>query len=132
VSGRPLVLVVDDEPSVLQALARALRGEPYELRVTTDPEEAGRAIREGGVDVLLVDYKMPGMNGNVLLSLAAEASPRTARVLLTGCPGESLPPAGALMASAVLEKPWDGVRLRATLREALAGRGLDSKKDPST
>lgn len=121
--GRPLVLVVDDEPSVLQAMARALKGEPYEVRTTDDLDEAARTIRDGGVDVLLVDYKMPGADGSALLSLAAEASPKTIRLLLSGCPGESLPPPETLQASGVLEKPWDNHRVREVLREALAGRG---------
>lgn len=129
--GRPVVLVVDDEPAVLLALVRALRAESYDVRTTTDPEEARRVIREGGVDLLLVDYKMPGIEGSALLSLAAEVSPGTARLLLTGCPDGSLPPRESLLADAVLEKPWDGVRLRAALAEALSGRGLDTaRSDP--
>lgn len=122
---RPRVMIVDDEPSVLQALGRALAGEPYEVTTTSDPTEAGRALRAGGVDLLLVDFKMPGMNGGELLAQAARTSPGTIRMLLTGYPGEDLASSGGPPPAAVLQKPWDNESLRRTLREALAGRGLD-------
>jgi len=126
-TARPLVLVVDDEPSVLLALGRALRGEPYELLLTADPREAARRIREGGVDLLVADFKMPGLEGYELLAEAAASSPGTMRVILTGYPGELLPAAGATLAACVLEKPWDNATLRSALRRVLAAKGIDAR-----
>lgn len=59
----PRVVCIDDEPHVLASLKRLLRGEPYELRTTTDPEEALIWIREDGAAVVVADYRMPRMSG---------------------------------------------------------------------
>src|SRR5690348_12169747 len=88
--GRPLVVCVDDEPQILSALARMLRAEPYEFRGSTDPEEALDWVRSGNVALFLADYRMPFMSGTTLLQLVKAASPNTARLLLTGYPGETL------------------------------------------
>lgn len=122
---RARVLIVDDEPAVLQALRRALAGEPYDVVTTSDPEDADRTIRSGGVDLLVADFRMPGMNGSELLARAAAASPETACILLTGYPGDA-PAPGVPGPIAVLHKPWSNAFLRRTLREALSERGLDA------
>src|SRR5262245_21500913 len=89
-NGKPVIVCVDDEPDILSALRRSLRHEPYETRTTTDPEEALDWVRTGDVALLLADYKMPRMSGTTLLGLVKTSSPRTARVMLTGYPGETL------------------------------------------
>jgi len=89
-AARPLVVCVDAEPEILAALFRLLRAEPYEFRATADPEEALDWVRTWEVSVLVADYRMPLMSGTTLLLLAKTFSPRTARMLLTGYPGETL------------------------------------------
>jgi DNA-binding NtrC family response regulator len=125
VSGRsvPLVVCVDDEPHVLTALSRALRQEPYEMRTTTDPEEALDWVRKEDVSLVLADYKMPRMSGTTLLHLVKASSPRTARMILTGYAGESLViAAGEAGLMDLVGKPWDDRALRETIRQRLAER----------
>ncbi|HVR87643.1 MAG TPA: response regulator [Planctomycetota bacterium] len=120
-SGRPLVICVDDEPQVLGALSRLLRREPYEFRTTTDPEEALEWIRTLEVALLVADYRMPGMSGTTLLQIAKATSPRTARMMLTGYPGESLViAAGEAGLMHLIGKPWDDQRLKAQIRGLVA------------
>lgn len=85
--SRPRVLFVDDEPSVVAALARSVRG-LVEAETTTDPFAAGpilaAAAPERPFAVLVSDMRMPGMDGAAVLQQARTASPDTTRILLTG------------------------------------------------
>jgi CheY-like chemotaxis protein len=122
-AGRPLVVCVDDEAPVLAALSRVLRDEPYEFRTTTDPEEALDWVRSQAVSVIVADYRMPQMSGTTLLQLTKAASPRTARMMLTGYPGETLVlSAGEAGLMHLVAKPWDDGALKQKIRGLLSGR----------
>ena len=80
------VLLVDDEPRVLEAIVRNLEDdEDLELRIATGGE-AGLAIlaKHPDVAVVISDMRMPGMDGAVFLKRVHDAAPTAARVLLTG------------------------------------------------
>jgi len=78
------LLVIDDEPAVVNALSRTLRG-LYDVRTGTSAAE-GLAVlgREPAVAIVLSDMRMPGMNGATFLFEARKMAPETVRVLLTG------------------------------------------------
>lgn len=58
------ILSIDDEPMVLRCLQKALEKEGYELRVTSDPDEGLKLLREDpAIDLVLLDIKMPRKNG---------------------------------------------------------------------
>ena len=119
-TGRPLVVLVDDEPQILSAIARLLRAEPYELRTTTDPEEALEWVRTREVALLVADYRMPQMSGSTLLQLAKACSPGTVRMMLTGYPGETLViTVGEAGLMHLVGKPWDGDTLKRKIRDLL-------------
>src|SRR5271165_6600851 len=88
---RPAILAVDDEATVLAAVARDLRrrfGERYRiLRAQSGPdalELAGELRRRGEQLALVVaDQRMPGMEGTELLVALREIYPDAKRVLLT-------------------------------------------------
>ncbi|MGZ4591068.1 MAG: FAD-dependent oxidoreductase [Actinomycetes bacterium] len=90
-SPRPVLLTVDDDPSVSRAVARDLRrryGADYRIvRADSGPEalEALKEIRLRGerVAALLADYRMPHMNGIEFLEQAMDLFPRARRALLT-------------------------------------------------
>jgi thioredoxin reductase (NADPH) len=89
--GRPVLLSVDDDPSVSRAVARDLRrryGEHHRvLRASSGPEalDALRALKLRGeqVAVVLADYRMPDMSGIEFLEAAMDLFPRARRALLT-------------------------------------------------
>ncbi len=120
----PTVLVVDDEVRILSALRRTLRREAFDLVTAETPDAGLRILEERPVDLVLSDAKMPGMNGLEFLSLAAEARPNVMRMLITGwteeIPTEDLQRAGVC---ALITKPWEDDKLKATLRRALNGLG---------
>ena len=88
---RPVLLTVDDDPSVSRAVARDLRrqyGEHHRIVRAGSGAEAMEALRElklrgDQVAVLLADYRMPEMNGIEFLESAMDLFPRARRALLT-------------------------------------------------
>lgn len=124
----PLVLVVDDEVCILSALCRTLRREAYELITAETPAAGLRILEEQPVDLVLSDAKMPGMNGIQFLARAAVLCPDSARMLITGwteeIPPEELRRVGVC---ALITKPWDDTKLKATLRRALE-LGFDGRQ----
>jgi len=75
------------------------------------------------VSVLVADYRMPLMSGTTLLLLAKAVSPRTARMLLTGYPGETLViTAGEAGLLHLVGKPWDDDALKMKIRGLLSGQ----------
>jgi response regulator RpfG family c-di-GMP phosphodiesterase len=123
-ASEPCVLLVDDEAGILSALRRTLRREGFEIVTAESAAEALRILEERPVDAILSDQKMPGGSGLALLAEAARRFPDTARMLITGVtdeiPRDALEHAGVC---ALITKPWDDVRLKATLRRALAREG---------
>ncbi len=116
----PVVLVVDDEARILSALRRSLRREGYEIVTAETVEEALRVLDERSVALILSDQKMPGMSGVQFLAEAARRRPEALRMLITGwtaeIPREQLEELGVC---ALITKPWDDEKLKATLRRAL-------------
>jgi thioredoxin reductase (NADPH) len=88
---RPAIVVVDDEPTVLAAVARDLRqrfGDRYRIVRAESGEEALEVLRElarrgGQVALLVADQRMPGLSGTDYLVRAREIVPSAKRVLLT-------------------------------------------------
>ena len=132
-SERPTLLIVDDEAQILSALKRSLYREGYEITAVETAAAALRVLERQRVDAILSDHKMPGMSGVQLLERAAELWPRTVRMLITGWT-EEIPPEKLreIGVCALVTKPWDDARLKATLRQVLGGtqtpnqRGDDS------
>lgn len=115
------VLIVDDDPGILQALSRCLRHE-FEVDTADSALTAlGLVAIKGPYAVVVSDLVMPGKNGLELLTEIAQASPETIRVALTGCIDESLRRATIQRARVFryLSKPCDFRVFFLTLAEAV-------------
>ena len=114
------VLVVDDDPSVLATYGRLLRRAGYTTVTEADPRRVLADEAGPRVDLLLLDYKMPGMDG---LSLLAELRSRACRarcILISAFLNDEVRRRAArLGVDQVLEKPVDAGRLRTVIRELL-------------
>lgn len=119
------VLLVDDEPRVLDALRRTLRDPMFRLLTAQDGREALDVMAAGGVDILVSDIDMPGMTGIELVKEVRRRHPEVVRLLLTG--DASLDSAlDAINHGEVfryLVKPWKAAELRQTLADAIARLG---------
>ena len=83
VSGTPTVLVVDDEPAILDSLQKILERESLRVLAAGSGGEALEIIRREAVSVMLTDLMMPGMSGMDLLRASKSVAPETETVLMT-------------------------------------------------
>jgi len=114
------VLVVDDDPSVLACYRRLLRRAGYTTVTEGDPLKVLTGKSDARADLLLLDYKMPGMDG---LSLLAELRRRACRarcILISAFLNEEVRHrAATLGVDHVLEKPVDAGQLRQVIDDLL-------------
>jgi len=117
----PKILVVDDEMEVRTLLARAL-GEMggFSVEVAETAEEALQKIENTLYDLVLVDFKLPSMDGLQLISEILKSKPQTLTVLLTGhATIDSAVEAMKRGASDYLTKPVDLDQMLLCLRRVL-------------
>jgi response regulator RpfG family c-di-GMP phosphodiesterase len=115
------VLVVDDEPAIARALRRALR-ETYEVELASNATEALAKLDLCRPDIVVSDFRMPGMDGAEFLSEVHRRLPHSIRVLLSGVVELDLDalPVHVGSISRFLKKPWKNEELLAVLAD-LAG-----------
>ena len=77
------VLVVDDEPMVCLALTNWLEEENYFAQALEDGPQAVKAVREENWDIVLLDLRMPGMDGMEVLKQVKEIAPQTVVIMMT-------------------------------------------------
>jgi PAS domain S-box-containing protein len=125
---RPLILVVDDDAALLEALPETLRLRMEGIDVDTcdSATEALALIERTDYDVIVSDIKMPGMDGLALLAEIKERRPSTPTLLITGH-GERELAVAALRGGAhdLIQKPIDRDYFVASLRRAIQLRSLD-------
>ena len=114
------LLLVDDEPNILNSLSRLLRREAYQILTASSPLEAFEVLAKHPVQVILSDQRMPEMSGTEFFSRVRQLYPDTIRIVLTGYTDlDSV--TGAINRGAIykfLTKPWDDDLLREQVREA--------------
>jgi CheY-like chemotaxis protein len=106
------VLVVDDEPVVLQLFSRVLSEKGLRTRTASSAEEALELLEQGGIACVLADKNMPGMDGIEMLRRVREAQPHCAFIVMTGYAStESAIEALRLGAVDYLQKPFEDLDL---------------------
>ncbi len=78
------ILVVDDEPQIMQLCVKVLSRAGHEAEGVTHGEEALGRLASAAVDLLVVDYKMPGLNGFEVIRRARSLCPDLRVVMITG------------------------------------------------
>jgi CheY-like chemotaxis protein/phosphoribosyl 1,2-cyclic phosphodiesterase len=117
------VLVVDDQPDMLVMIVRALEEDRYMVSTATSGQEALRLIDEHIPDLVVLDYKMKGMDGlAVMNTLRAKPETKALPVLmLTAMSDESSTRAGfEAGATDYVTKPFSIPQLTARVRACLA------------
>ena len=85
----PSLLIVDDEPEILETTKWAFEMAGFEVRTAASAEEALPQARESRPDVLLIDYKLPQMNGLELLRKVRVWIPNAVAIMITGLTHQS-------------------------------------------
>jgi len=88
-SSRPRVLVVDDEASIRDLLAKTLALAEYDVDVASDGRTALERMRMYPYDLLIADLKMPGMDGLTVIREAKRYKADLPVIIITGFSTES-------------------------------------------
>jgi DNA-binding response OmpR family regulator len=106
----PAILIVDDDPEIVEMTAMLLAGAGYEIRRASGGDAALDEVRQGRPDLVLLDINMPGMNGwEVLRLLKEDEDTRDVPVIMFSVNYEIREKLHALQQGAVdyITKPFD-------------------------
>ena len=120
------VLLVDDEEELVATLEErlGLRGIHAETAVTVD--QAMEQVRRAAFDVVVVDLKMPGLDGTEIVRRIREQNPETGVLMITGHgSGHGEEDRSTPLGHRILLKPFSFDRLVELIREAAEDGGAD-------
>lgn len=127
----PRILLVDDEPRVIEGLKLSLRKQDYLVLSATSGEEALTLLeKEPEFDVIISDERMLGMRGTELLKICYQKWPNTARIVLTG-QADTDSAVRAINESRVfrfLKKPCSPNDLLNSIQDAIAERRVHASR----
>ncbi len=124
----PTVLIIDDEPSILQSLGGLLSDEGYDVLTASNGYEGLKIIEEQSPDLALLDIWMPGMDGLETLREIRSRSAATQVIIITGHGNvETAVRATKLGAFNLLEKPLNIDKVIVDINNALQFRRLEEE-----
>lgn len=116
------ILCVDDEKSVLKALERLFLDNDYEIITAESGEEGLEALKDTEpIQLIISDYRMPGMNGVDFLKKVYKLRPETIRIVLSGY-ADTAAIVEAINEGGIykfIPKPWNDDELKVTISNAL-------------
>jgi DNA-binding NtrC family response regulator len=80
------ILIIDDDKEFCEELAEILKDESYSVRMANDGLQGERLLREEPFDLVLLDFKMPGLNGVEMIKKIKEMNAKTRAFLISGRP----------------------------------------------
>jgi two-component system response regulator PilR (NtrC family) len=114
------ILVVDDEEAIRTILGGELVNEGYDVRTAGDGDEAINELDKATCDLVLLDIKMPKLNGFEVLKYIKEKHDHTKVVMLTGFADlKNAIESKKLGADDFVSKPYDLVDLLTTIERVL-------------
>jgi two-component system phosphate regulon response regulator PhoB len=129
----PSVLVVEDEPAILELLRVNLGGNGYEVREAADAETARALLRDALPDLVLLDWMLPGQSG-LALAKSLRADPRTRElpiIMVTARSDESDKVAGLeAWVDDYVTKPFSPRELRARIKAVLRRKAPQAALEP--
>ena len=124
----PSVLIVDDEPSIVQSLSGLLSDEGYKVSTAFNGQDALKAIDSDSPDLVLLDIWMPGMDGIETLKEIKKYNPHVQVIIITGHGTiETAVKATKLGAFDLVEKPLSIDKIILTINNALNFRRLEEE-----
>jgi two-component system response regulator VicR len=104
----PTILAIDDEPDILDVIKLALEGEGYAVHTTSSAADGLRYFEEHARDVALVllDYVMPEMTGDLVFENLQRIDPDVRVLLLTACEDQVAKKMFARGLRGYLQKPF--------------------------
>ena len=99
------ILVVDDQPLVLELLRCALQAHGHIVELFTNPLEALQRWASSSFNLVITDYQMPEMKGDRLAELIKEKKPEQKLMILTATPEQLFQSKNRIMANLIMGKP---------------------------
>jgi DNA-binding NtrC family response regulator len=84
------VLLVDDDEWIRHSLSLFFEGEGFHIMAIETAEEGMEIVKEQIFDIIISDYRLPGMNGLEFLRWVRRVSPKAKRILVTGYGNEDI------------------------------------------
>jgi two-component system, OmpR family, response regulator len=84
ISGKPSILIVDDDKAILKVFTKIFQRRGYNVTVAEKGAEAVQKLSNNCYDVALIDLGLPDMEGTTLFPIIKNSSPQTLRIMLTG------------------------------------------------
>ena len=124
----PSVMIVDDEPSILQSLSGILSDEGFEIFTASNGYEALKRIEQEAPDLVLLDIWMPGLDGIETLKEIKKSNPVIQVIIITGHGTiETAVSATKLGAFDLIEKPLSIDKVIVAINRALNYRRLEEE-----
>ena len=115
------IMVVDDEKLVRWSISNGLRRDSHEVFCAQDGAEAVEKAKKVAFDLVITDFKMPGMNGAELLKQLKQLAPQTKVMMLTAYNAElNKQIAMELGACEYIQKPFIVDEIRNRVQAALS------------
>ena len=115
------VLVVDDERDICRMISNILKEEGYKVDKAYDGEQAIRKVKARGYNLMLLDYKLPDIDGINVLKEIRRIKPSLKVIMISAYGSPSIKSmAKKLGAYRFLDKPFDLNRLIKIVKDALA------------
>jgi DNA-binding response OmpR family regulator len=122
------ILVVDDEPVARQSLTDILKLEGYNVTSAPNGQAAVEYVRTHPIDLMIVDLRMPGMDGLEVVQVVNQVSPETEVILLTAFGStETAIQALRLRIHDYLLKPASPAQILASVKKGLARHSSRSR-----
>ncbi len=119
------VLVIDDEEALRSVLSEALELEGYEVQIAQDGEEGLRKLEQRSFDVVLLDLRMPRVQGLPVLETVQSEYPSLPVIVISGLASDAdFEKARDAGAYACVKKPFDMNELLATVKSAVEASSM--------
>lgn len=119
--GKLPILIVDDDASMAKAIGRALKRAGFDFQIATTGFEAGMLVNMHRYQLVTLDVKMPGMDGEEVLKLLRQKYDNRVLpvVIVSACPMEELEFIAANGANGIVQKPFDNKSLIDSIQSIL-------------
>ena len=119
--GSETILIVEDNPSVLEITRDTLRQEGYQVLGANDGDDALRVVQNhpGTIDLLISDLVLPSFNGQTLAVRLRAVRPQLKVIFISGYSADAFVPNPALGPTGFLAKPYTIDELLRSVRTAI-------------
>jgi two-component system NtrC family response regulator len=114
------ILVIDDDENITKVVAAILRDKGYSVDIAGSGNDAIKKTQKNHYDLMLIDIRLPDMEGTELLTKILDTTPKIRKIIVTGYPTlNNAVTAVNKGADAYVMKPFDVEKMLATVKEQL-------------